>query len=51
MARRVSVTFGSDSHKPERVGEHWDTVVDMLRCIGYKEMKMYRNMKPFSILI
>lgn len=47
----VPVTFGSDSHKPERVGEHWDAVAGMLRELGYREMRMFRSRKPVIIPI
>jgi histidinol-phosphatase (PHP family) len=47
----VKVSFGSDSHKPERVGEHWDMTVGLLKQFGYKEMVMFRSCKPVMIPI
>lgn len=47
----VQLTFGSDSHRSERVGEHWDEVVALMKSFGYKEMTMFRNRKPVRIPI
>ena len=45
MARHygVKVSFGSDAHTPERVGDDWDLVVKRLKEIGYKEWCFYRR--------
>ncbi|WP_240414217.1 histidinol-phosphatase [Paenibacillus periandrae] len=47
----VKVTFGSDSHRPVRVGEHWHSTTALLKQLGYKELIMFRNLKPVSISI
>jgi histidinol-phosphatase (PHP family) len=39
----VKVTFGSDSHKPERVGDEWEIVRSKLKEIGYKEWAIFRK--------
>jgi histidinol-phosphatase (PHP family) len=47
----VPVTFGSDAHKPERVGENWGEAVEMMRRAGYKKMRMFRKLQPIDISI
>lgn len=39
----VQVTFGSDAHTPERVGDDWDDVQARLREIGFKEWVYYKE--------
>lgn len=39
----VDVTFGSDAHKPQRVGDDWDRVVAKLKEIGFKHWVFYRQ--------
>ncbi|WP_211746497.1 histidinol-phosphatase [Paenibacillus sp. Marseille-Q4541] len=39
----VYVTFGSDAHKPERVGEDWDDVRRKLKEIGFKNWVYYKQ--------
>jgi histidinol-phosphatase (PHP family) len=41
----VGITLGSDSHTPERVGEHFGSMVEILRELGYKEVFSFRNRK------
>ncbi|MEK8127924.1 histidinol-phosphatase [Paenibacillus filicis] len=45
----VSVTFGSDSHVPERVGDEWEDVREALKKLGFKEWTFYRERKRQSI--
>ncbi|MFB5662623.1 histidinol-phosphatase [Alteribacillus sp. HJP-4] len=45
----VPVSFGSDSHHPERVGEDWAEVQAHLKEIGYTEWRFYRKQKPVVI--
>lgn len=47
----VSVTFGSDSHEPERVGDEWEAVREALKRFGYKEWVFYRERKRQSLLL
>jgi histidinol-phosphatase (PHP family) len=39
----VEVTFGSDAHKPSRVGEDWDEVSKRLKEIGFKEWVYFKQ--------
>lgn len=39
----VDVTFGSDAHKPERVGDEWEEVHEKLRDIGFKHWVYYKQ--------
>jgi histidinol-phosphatase (PHP family) len=41
----VNVTFGSDAHKPGRVGDEWDLVQRRLREIGFREWCFFRQKK------
>lgn len=47
----VRVTFGSDAHRPDRVGEHWESTMTLLKQFGYKELILFRRRKPVSIPI
>lgn len=39
----VDVTFGSDAHKPSRVGDEWDQVAARLKEIGFKDWVFFRQ--------
>jgi histidinol-phosphatase (PHP family) len=39
----ADVTFGSDAHVPERVGDEWDIVQKRLREIGFKRWVFFRQ--------
>jgi len=39
----VKITFGSDAHDPERVGDDFELVAKKLKDIGYKEWCYFRN--------
>ncbi|UQZ86516.1 Histidinol-phosphatase [Paenibacillus konkukensis] len=39
----VRVTFGSDAHKPERVGDDWELVSRRLKEIGFKEWVYFKQ--------
>lgn len=39
----ADVTFGSDAHTPQRVGDEWELVQKRLREIGYKRWVFYRQ--------
>lgn len=41
----VKVTFGSDAHTPDRVGDEWEEVRQKLKEIGYKEWYYFRRRK------
>ena len=46
--RGVGLTFGSDSHKPERVGAGFAHAVTLARQAGYTESWVYRKRKARS---
>ncbi|MBW8352106.1 histidinol-phosphatase [Bacillus sp. IITD106] len=43
----VKVTFGSDAHKPEEVGNHFEAVKKQLKEIGFREWATFRERKRF----
>jgi histidinol-phosphatase (PHP family) len=45
----VPVTFGSDAHLAERVGDEWDDVQRRLKEIGFKEWVFYRQKQPVAV--
>jgi histidinol-phosphatase (PHP family) len=45
----VDVTFGSDAHKPERVGDEWELVRKRLREIGFTRWVFYRQKRPVTV--
>ncbi|MBO9606039.1 MAG: histidinol-phosphatase [Paenibacillaceae bacterium] len=45
----IAVTFGSDAHKPGRVGDEWELVQRRLREIGYKEWVFFRQKQRVSV--
>lgn len=45
----VKVTFGSDSHKADRVGDEWELVRDTLKQIGYREWAIFRQRERILI--
>ncbi len=45
----VDVTFGSDAHVPERVGDEWDQVRRRLREIGFKRWVYFRQKQPVIV--
>lgn len=47
----VKVTFGSDAHEPERVGEHFAAVAGYLYDIGYREWAIFRHRERFMVPI
>ncbi|WP_191090556.1 histidinol-phosphatase [Niallia endozanthoxylica] len=51
MARHygVKVTFGSDAHIPERVGDDFELVRKKLREIGYKEWSYFKEKKRYAV--
>ncbi|WP_053362963.1 histidinol-phosphatase [Bacillus sp. FJAT-27251] len=53
MARHygVMVTFGSDAHDPERVGDEFDEVAARLKQIGFKEWCYFRQKQRIKVLL
>ncbi|SFT00904.1 histidinol-phosphatase [Paenibacillus sp. BC26] len=47
----VTVSFGSDAHKPSRVGEDWELVAKRLKEIGFTEWFYYKNKKPVRVAL
>ncbi len=45
----VKVTFGSDAHHPERVGDQFNEVKEQLKHIGFKYWCIFRGRKRESI--
>ncbi|MEF3306992.1 histidinol-phosphatase [Paenibacillus sp. GYB003] len=45
----VAVTFGSDSHVPDRVGDEFDQVSRRLKEIGFKEWVFFRQKQRFAV--
>ncbi|WP_227937756.1 histidinol-phosphatase [Alkalihalobacillus deserti] len=51
LFHNVGVTFGSDAHTPDRVGDEFDEVQKRLKEIGFKELNYFSNKQKRSILI
>lgn len=47
----VKVTFGSDAHEPERVGEHFEAISKQLYDIGYREWATFRQRRRIMVPI
>lgn len=47
----VKVTFGSDAHKPSRVGDEFDEVAKRLKDIGFKEWAVFRGRQRIMVPI
>lgn len=45
----VDVTFGSDAHKPGRVGDELEQVAQRLREIGFQEWVYYKNKEKYVV--
>jgi histidinol-phosphatase (PHP family) len=45
LFHHVKVTFGSDAHVPERVGDEWELVSKRLKEIGFKQWAYFVNKK------
>ncbi|MFD0590780.1 histidinol-phosphatase [Paenibacillus sp. GCM10027627] len=45
----VQVTFGSDAHKPGRVGDEWELVAGRLKEIGFSQWVYFRQRKPVVV--
>ncbi|GGH87833.1 histidinol-phosphatase (PHP family) [Pullulanibacillus pueri] len=39
----VKITFGSDAHVPNRVGDEWEQVRTELKHLGFKEWAIFKN--------
>ena len=47
----VAVTFGSDAHIPDRVGDEFELVRKRLKEIGFKEWVFFRQKKRVSVAL
>lgn len=47
----VDVTFGSDAHTPERVGDDFAQVQERLRAIGFKKWCFFKQKQKFYVLL
>jgi histidinol-phosphatase (PHP family) len=47
----VTITFGSDAHQVERIGEDFESVRALLKQIGYKNWVFYRQRQQVSVPI
>ncbi|WP_029192159.1 histidinol-phosphatase [Paenibacillus harenae] len=45
----VNVTFGSDAHKPRRVGDEWELVRTRLKEIGFSQWVFYRKRRQIVV--
>jgi len=45
----VKLTIGSDSHRPESVGQHFNTVQSMLRHKGFKDLYYFKDRQRLRI--
>lgn len=45
----VKLTLGSDSHRPEQVGQHFDEVLALLRDIGFDAIHAHRKGERFAV--
>ncbi|WP_166240526.1 histidinol-phosphatase [Paenibacillus turpanensis] len=45
----VQVTFGSDAHVPDRVGDEWDQVAKRLKEIGFSQWVYFRQRKRIAV--
>lgn len=45
----VKVTFGSDAHVPNRVGDEFELVQNHLKEIGFKEWVYFKEKKRISV--
>jgi histidinol-phosphatase (PHP family) len=46
-----NITFGSDAHQTERIGQNFSAVADLARQIGFKYWTVYKQRKPVKIKI
>jgi histidinol-phosphatase (PHP family) len=45
----VPITFASDAHTPERIGDQYHEVVNVLRHIGFKVWTIFRHREPQTL--
>lgn len=47
----VKLTLGSDSHRPEQVGQHFGRVLPLLRELGFSSVNYFRNRRRCAVRI
>lgn len=47
----IPVTLGSDAHKPESVGRHYDRAFSMLSSAGYRHLTTFKKRKRYAVPI
>ncbi len=47
----IKITLGSDAHRPQQVGRHFEEAVGLLKKVGYTEIVTFRNRKRSAIKI
>ena len=47
----IPVTLGSDAHRPDQVGRHFETAIDFLKEAGYTKITRFRNRLRSEITI
>ena len=47
--RGIPITFGSDSHNPDQVGQHFEQAVALARAAGFTHRAEYRRRKPVLV--
>ncbi|GAB2570867.1 PHP-associated domain-containing protein [Gracilibacillus alcaliphilus] len=47
----VPITFGSDAHSPERIGDDWEAVCQRLKAIGFDKMVFFRKREQVEVPI
>lgn len=47
----VEITFGSDAHRPEHLGAHWNEATSRLKEIGYRRWSLFVQQKKIKVLI
>ena len=49
--RKIPVVLGSDSHKPERVGDQFETALDQIAAAGYSAVSVFKQRRRTEIPI
>ena len=50
-ARNIPVTIGSDAHQPSRVGDGYETALELLQLCGYAKVSYFLNRQRHELLI
>jgi histidinol-phosphatase (PHP family) len=49
--QRISITMGSDAHRPENVGRHYDRVLPILLSTGYRRLAVFTKRQRTEIQV